>query len=248
MRTFLLLLLAPAAFAADWRSDLQAAAAESWRDHPVEAAAAADATPITTRNGMPRFVGEDVWNPIATPILLERAFDPSEPLDLRVALIEAAVRSDGDWSEAVVGQLAVEREASLRRMLAEVLREAEAGPAAEGLNLASRDADAAVRAAAMRAIGGRADGAALADAVLRGLGDADADVRKEAARSAGWLRLDQGWDGLVPLLADADADVRLNAVRALERLDTARLRTLPALAPLRADLDPRVARAAASIR
>lgn len=248
MRAILWLLLAPVALASDWRSHLEEAAAESWRDHPVEAAAAANATPITTRNGLPRFVGEDVWNPVATPILLERAFDPSEPLPLRVALVEAAVRSDGDWSEAVVGQLGVEREAELRRMLAEVLREAEPGPAAVGLARASRDPDAAVRAAAMRAIGGRADGAVLSDALLRGLRDSDAKVREEAARSTGWLSLDQGWDGLATLLGDADPDVRLNAVRALERLDAARLRGLPELTALRADIDPRVARAAASIR
>lgn len=247
MGTILWLLLAPAALARDPRADLDAAVARAWAEHPVEAAAAAAAEPIRTRNGLPRFVGEDVWNPAVTPILLERAISGEQDPQLRQALIEAAVRSGGDWDEVVVAQLGLEPDPAVRRMLAEVLREAGAGPAAEGLALAVQDEEAAVRAAAMRALGGRADGAKLGSLVLDGLDDVDADVRKEAARSAGWLALDQGWEGLTGLLADPDPDVRLNAIRALERLDAPRLSRLPALAPLRADVDPRVARAAASV-
>ncbi len=237
-----------AASAADWRAELDARTELAWSQHPNEAKAAAEAEPILTRNGMPRFVGEEVWNPHATPVLLSRALDPAEPQALRVALIEAAVKSGGEWSAVVAGQLAVEQDVAVRRMLAEVLREAEPADAARGLRLAVRDPSAEVRAAAQRAIGGRPDGATLSALVLDALDDPSALVRAEAARSAGWLHLDAGWDGLAGLLADEDAEVRLRALRALERLDAPRLAALPALSTLRQDLDPRVARAAGQIR
>lgn len=242
------ILLSSLAVAADWRAELETAVAEAWRDHPLEAAAAAKAEPITTRNGMPRFVGEEVRNPHATPILLARVADPREDLGERVALVEAAVRSGGDWDGVVVGLLAEEPEPALRRMLAEVLREADPAEAAAGLARAAADPAAEVRAAAMRAIGGRKDGATLADALMPGLGDADAAVRRDAARALGWLGVAQGWAGIEPLLADPSAEVRLAALRALERLDRPRLARLPALRALDGDPDPRVARAAAAIR
>lgn len=241
------LLVCGGASAADWRSALDASASAAWREHPVEARAASEAEPIRTRTGQPRFVGEEVWNPLATPVLLERLIEGDEDSAVRVALVEAAVRSGGEWSEVVVGQLQVEADPTVRRMLAEVLRDADAGPAAEGLRRAAQDPDADVRAAAMRAVSGRPDGIRYEGLVQAGLSDPHADVRQHAARAAGWLRLAQSWDALEALLSDESDEVRLNALRALERLDAPRLRALPALQDLRQDRDVRVARAAASL-
>lgn len=233
--------------AADWRADLDARVSAAWREHPVEATAATRAEPIHTRTGQPRFVGEEVWNPAATPILLERLIEGQEEPAVRIALVEAVVRSGGDWSESVVGLLQVEPDAAVRRMLAEVLREAEAGPAAEGLGRAFRDPESAVREAAMRAIAGRADGARFEALVQAGLFDRDAGVRQHAARAAGWLHLGQSWGAIEALLSDESAEVRLSALRALERLDAPRLGALPVLQTLRRDRDPRVARAASAV-
>lgn len=241
------ILLAGLASASDWRAALDAQVAEAWAQHPVEAAAAAKAEPIRTRNGLPRFVGEEVWNPAATPILLERVVNGGEDAATRAALIEAALRSGGDWSGTVAGLLAVEEDAAVRRMLAEVLREAEPVDASVGLPLAAADEDAAVRAAAMRAIGGRPDGATWEPLVRSALSDPDASVREHAARAAGWLGLGNTWSGLEGLLSDSSPDVRLSALRALERLDPVRLEGVPALKKLQQDPDSRVARAAAGL-
>lgn len=229
---------------AGWRLRARAGAALAWRQDPTFAATVTTVAPLTTRNGAIRFTDRRLRAPEAAPLLVERLTASDTPSAERAALVEALRLSGGDWSEAVLGLLAVEPDAAVREQLAAALEHAEADVAREGLTLALSDTAGAVRAAALRAIGERSDGADYAGSVLAALGDTDAEARACAARAAGWLGLSGAWDALVPMLADPDADVRLKAVAALERLDGGRAAALPGLRALTRDPDARVARAA----
>lgn len=231
----------------DWRVRARAGAALQWRREPAFAAAVAEAAPGVTRNGMPRFIARELREPDASPLLLERLLSGNDDSAARAALVEALPLSGGDWSEAAAGLIAEGRDAGVRVQLAGALRHADAAPAREGLARAAVDTDAGVRAAAMRAIAGREDGATWGEAVVAALSDTDAGVRAAAARAAGWLRLAGAWEPLVARLTDADAEVRLQAVGALERLDAPRAAKLAPLGELLQDRDARVARAAARV-
>lgn len=232
------------AASADWRLRASAGAAVQRRRDPVFAQAVMTTPPLTTRNGVLRFTDPRLRTPDAAPLLIERLTAPNTPALQRAALVDALRLSGGDWSEAVAGQLLVETDPLVRQQLAGALEHAEADVAFAGLTRAVTDPHAAVRAAALRAIGAREDGAVFTSQVLVALGDPDPEARAFAARAAGWLGLADAWTGLVPLLADLDAEVRLKAVAALERLDMALAAALPGLQRLRQDPDPRVARAA----
>lgn len=229
---------------AGWRLRARAGAALQWRRDPTFAAAVATAAPLTTRNGAIRFTDRSLRVPDAAPLLVERLTASDTPSEERAALVEALRLSGGDWSEAVAGQLAVEPDAAVREQLAGALEHAEADIALMGLTAAAADPDGGVRAAALRAIGDRADGARYEALLLSALGDPDPDPRAFAARAAGWLGLSSAWKALVALLADPDADVRLRAVASLERLDADGAAALPGLQALTRDPDARVARAA----
>jgi hypothetical protein len=194
--------------------------------------------PVRSRAGLPVFTGDAAR--ACAPALLDRLATERDPA-IRVALLDALARWGDGWGPTVVALFPGEKDAGVRRMMAEVLADAEPADAAAGLRLAVRDPDAEVRAAAFRALAKRddADGALI----LTGFADADATVRATAARAAGIREV--GWDALVPLLADRDAEVRRNAVRALERIDRVRVATLPEVAALAHDPDPKVADAAA---
>jgi HEAT repeat protein len=227
-----------------WRVRARASAALQWRTDPALARAVTEAAPILTRKGTPRFADPTLTDPDAAGLLVERLLAGADRSEHRAALVEALGRTGGDWSEAAAGLAAAEPDAAVRAQLVALLRDADADAAYAGLARAAADADAGVRGAAMRAIGGRTDGAALAESLVAGTRDPDAAVRAFAARSAGWLRVAAAWDAVAGLLVDADADVRLQAVNALERLDAPRAAALPALTRLTNDPDARVARAA----
>jgi HEAT repeat protein len=229
---------------AGWRLRARAGAALQWRRDPTFAAAVATVAPLTTRNGAIRFTDRTLRVPEAAPLLVERLTASDTPSAERAALVDALRLSGGDWSEAVAGQLAVESDATVREQLAGALEHAEADIAFAGLSLAVSDPDGGVRAAALRAIGERADGARYETFIVGALRDTDPEARALAVRAAGWLGLTGTWNDLVPLLADSDADVRLRAVASLERLDAGRAAALPGLLALTRDPDARVARAA----
>lgn len=230
-----------------WREALAADAAAAAAADPALAAVIAQVEPVRTRTGVPRLIDARLDTPLATPLLLERALDERDP-GLRRALVEAGARADGDWSAPVAGLLLEDADPAVRALAAELLDDADPSAAAASLPHGASDADPAVRAAAMRAIGGRPDGAAYAEALATGLVDPDAEVRQYAARSAGWLDLGQLYGQVAPLLSDTDADVRLSALHAAARLAPSRVVAEPALGRLLADPDPRVARAAAALQ
>ncbi|MBN3858761.1 HEAT repeat domain-containing protein, partial [Paraburkholderia sp. Ac-20340] len=85
--------------------------------------------------------------------------------------------------------------------------------------LLATDAQVPVRHAAAGALGFAApDDAHAAPALLHALGDADWQVREEAATTLGKLRSHAARDALVTALADDYWQVRLRATRALGRL------------------------------
>ncbi|MDP2314318.1 MAG: HEAT repeat domain-containing protein [Pseudomonadota bacterium] len=232
---------------AGWRLRARAASALTWRRDPAFAEGVALLAPATTRNGAVRFTDRRLRAPEAAPLLVERLLSGTGASAERAALVEALRLSGGDWSEAAAGLYATETDAAVRAQLVSALQDAEAAVAEPTLTRALADADAGVRAATVRAIGARNDGAGYASAVYASLDDKDPDVRAYAARAVGWLGLTDGWDGVVALLSDPSAEVRLKAVAALERLDAGRAATLPELEALAADPDARVARAVARL-
>ncbi|MBR7981712.1 HEAT repeat domain-containing protein, partial [Burkholderia cenocepacia] len=88
--------------------------------------------------------------------------------------------------------------------------------------IATTDADADVRRAAVGAIGFAAAGdTAVVTALLAALRDAEWQVREEAASTLGKLRITVARDPLVAALDDDYWQVRLRAVRALGQLHDA---------------------------
>lgn len=210
------------------------------------AADAWDLEPSVTRAGSYRFLLPDERDQELTDGLLARLRDGDEDAAVRQALVEALPRSGGDWS-AVTALYAAEV-APVRATMVDGARHADPELATTLVRLALADADWEVRAAGARAAGWQTElGDALAADVLGALDDGHPEVRAFAARSAGWLALD-AFAQVEPLLSDVDPTVRLNSLRALERMDEDRLRTLPVLATLEGDADPRIARAVAGLR
>ncbi|MFZ5480526.1 MAG: HEAT repeat domain-containing protein [Myxococcota bacterium] len=231
-------LLCSLALAGDWRAALDARIAEARAADPAVVDAVYALRPARTRTGLPIFTGDLARADVSGAVFLDRFTREPDPA-LRVALLDAMATGDG-WSEGVVALLPTERDAGVRRMMAEILADADPAFAGEGLRIAAQDGESAVRAAAFRALAKRDD--ADAALIVSGFVDPDATVRATAARAAGIRKV--GWDALIPLLADPNAEVRRNAVRALERVDRVRVATLPEVAALLADPDPKVADAA----
>lgn len=231
----------------DWRVRQQAALLLGWRRTPELFARFERQAPLPAVNGMLRFRGDEVADPRLAPLLLERLLRRPERAET-LALIEVLPRTGGDWADAFVALAAAEPDPALRAILVASLRWAPTAAAQAGIRAGLRDGSGLVRGEAARAAGWRKDGAGLASDLARVLGDADPYTRAMAARSLGYLRAGAAFEPLLPLLGDPDAEVRLQALRALERLDAARLRARPEIPTLRADPDPRVARAAAALR
>lgn len=230
----------------DWRVRQQAAAITAWNDDPDAAELAWDLAPRVTRAGFPRFHDPALRDSGVAPIILERLRTQGEDEAVRMALVELLPRVGGDWSALLAEAYADEHQPGVRMMMVETARRADDPDAAQALlALGAADRAPTARAAAMRTAP-HIDGAA--SLVRAGLSDADAMVRADAARAAGWLEDDAAITELRALLRDGDGEVRLRALRAIERIDADALRGDPIVADLAQDADPRVARAAASLR
>lgn len=120
-----------------------------------------------------------------------------------------------------------------------VLEMADAGDAARlGAVLADPARDELARATAAASLGTLPDGASQREPLLKAFEDPSALVRRDAAESAGVLRLADAAPPLARLLQDPDVDVRRASARALGRLaDPAAVD--PLVAALR-DRDPGV--------
>jgi hypothetical protein len=239
--------LAEAMTSADWRVRQQAAVVHGWRSWPelYERFDAQQAIP--TRGGVLRFRGDELADPRLAPVFLERLLEGPEPA-MRLALLEVLPRTGGDWAQGYVDLMAQEQDPETRGFMVASLRFADAEHGIEGIRIGLKDDSALVRGEAARAAGWHEQGGSLGSELAAACGDADAYVRAMAARSIGYRGVSGAWGAVTPLLRDADAEVRLRALRTLERLDVEALRALPELDDLAHDADPRVRRAATSLR
>tara|TARA_B100001250_G_scaffold55591_1_gene42971 strand:+ start:79 stop:630 length:552 start_codon:yes stop_codon:yes gene_type:complete len=180
-------------------------------------------------------------------MILERLTQADESAETRTALVAALSHTKGDWTQALSSILVTEVDAQVREVMADILRHGEAAHAWTGLELAATDTDARVRAAAIRSIGSREDGAQGAELVIHALSDPDPQVRAEASRASGVLILADAWGAVHGLLTDSDPGVRLHALRALSRIDAERAKQMSELSTLRGDADSKVSRLAERI-
>lgn len=229
----------------DWRNRVTAMDVRAWQYDQSTAAAAWTLSPAATRLPALRLLDPRLETPAAAGPLLARLAWGGEAPDVRVALVEALVRTGGDWSPVVVAMFPDEVDVPTRAMMVQVARRA---PPADALTLVRQgfaDRAAPVRAAAAETCPWVEGHEALDGLVVAALADPDPVVRAEAARSAGWMEIASSWSPIVKLLGDADAGVRLQALRALQRLDPADAAGLPEVEVLKRDKDLKVQRAAA---
>ncbi len=232
---------------ADWVVALGAEAALARSRSPALVAELEGLLPAPTRSGALRFTAPSVREHDATAPLLVRLAAGADTAPVRVALVDAAMRSGGDWAGPMAELARIETDAEVRRMMVEVLARAPGAVAQPALAAALVDLDPAVRAAGARAVSAHDDGAGLDDALVALVADPSAEVRVEACRGLGWHGVRAGWDALVGAVADNDPAVRLRALRALQRIDPAAAAALPAVQAATADGDAKVARAAGQI-
>jgi len=235
---------------ADWQDWLTGELARAERERPATVAELRAATPVATRAGHPRFTNEALEQPGAATVLLGRLSRGTDPSPVRAALAEALPRAGGPYGAALVGLMTLEKDPEVRVAMVSALRRAAAEPALAGLRAGLDDVDPRVRAAAAEVASRRPDGATLADPLIARLADDSAEVRLVATRSLGALAVEAAFPALQAKLRDMSpetAEVRLHSLRALARIDAARAATLPELAALRDDPDPRVVEAAGRV-
>ena len=121
---------------------------------------------------------------------------------------------------------------------AEALGELEDPRALPALSDLLNDASTDVRRSALDALSHFEDGVLPSAAIIRALGDADTDVRHNAAHLAGKLRDRSATPALVKLIGDPSSDVRQAAIEAIGELKdpAAAAAVLPALTDSNADV------------
>lgn len=233
---------------ADWATRALDSAARLEQAQPSLAASIRSADSRPSRSGAPLFI-EPAWRtPDAAGAILVRLAEGDDSPAERVGLLGALSRTGGDWADGVLGLYGHETEASVRRMMVEILQDAPMEAASTGVSLAVQDPSADVRAAAARVVGGHPGGVELAPLLVPVLADTSAAVREEAARSMGYAGYAPGFEALRPLLADTDATVRFRALRSLQKLDLPRTQQLTELHALALDSDTKVAREAQKLQ
>ena len=160
---------------------------------------------------------------------LGRALFDSEPFvrwEAARALGEIARNAHEPAVAVVAGQVVLEAAASLEAGAREAAADSVASWGAKGpleaVLLLASDAEGAVRAAAVRALGlaGSAASAVVSAALKRALTDAEPEVRRMAANAIAWCRDESAASALEASLRDASPLVRAAALRALSRLST----------------------------
>lgn len=214
---------------------------------PAPRAALSSLRPGTTRAGHLRFATDEIHDPVAAQVFLERLARRDEPEDVRAALAEALPRTGGDFGDALAPLLASEPSPLVRAALVGAAARAPAPVAHPVIRRGLADADREVRLQAARAAAAHPEGAALAATLRASLASDDAALRAELARALGVHRVIAARDELVALLGDRSPDVRLAALRAVERSAPGSLRGSPELEQLSTDPDGRVSRAAAAL-
>jgi beta-lactamase regulating signal transducer with metallopeptidase domain len=161
-----------------------------------------------------------------------RAAEPPDPK--RAEILAQTLRSDASaevrrmaaWGlqryadagvaiDALVAAVSGDKDAKVREMSAWALADAPGNSAAgPALIKAMRDADPAVRATAIWAVGNMGDAAAV-DELVGALQDANAETRETAAWAIGSCEPDKAPAALMTALSDKNRDVRLAAAWAL---------------------------------
>ncbi|MCA9711667.1 MAG: HEAT repeat domain-containing protein [Myxococcales bacterium] len=236
-----------AAAVVDWRPWVESEVDRLRRDRPEHFDAVMGLPARTTRAGLLRLTGPLIRDPDSAPILLHRLLSRGESAEVRAAIVEALPRTTGDYSAALADLMALETEPQVRELIAFSLHRAQAPHAIDGLAMGLADVNAGVRAEALRSLGRRPDGSALAKEIAAALTDADERVAVEAARTLGNLQVATAKEALVAQLSASSAELRRHSLRALSRIDAEYTRALPQLQSLRSDADPKVARVAETI-
>jgi len=232
----------------DWRVRVQAEIVLGWRLDPELFSAVVTARPVVDRaQRRVRFLSEPMKQPLAAPAVVERLLHGTDSELVAVGLAGRLIHLRVGWGDDLVALLGVAESPEVRETLVWGLRHAESAVAQHGLRIALQDPAAQVRAEAARSAGWRADGGELAPELIAALGDDTAEPRAMAARALGWLGVVEAADSLAERVDDSDAGVRLHALRALDRVSPAAAESLPQLAALLQDSDPKVARVARRI-
>lgn len=237
---------APAPMAQDWVAWMETEVERAQTEAPEWYAHVMAMGPRPTRSGFLRFVGPELENANAAPVLLYRYTTGTDDVPTKAALVAALERTGGDYAPALVELMASESEPVIRVGMVAALKRADGPVALQGLELALGDADVDVRTAAAFNIGMRADGAELTSALTAALDDDAPQVVAASARALGFVHAEGVTDELAALLTSGDAEVRLRSLQAIDRIDPAYAGGLD-LAPLMADDDAKVARAASKI-
>ncbi|MBM4389945.1 MAG: HEAT repeat domain-containing protein [Deltaproteobacteria bacterium] len=228
----------------DWEKRITAMDVRAWQyDHGV-ASVAWTVEPQHTRQALLRFMDPRLEVPAAAGPLLARLTWGREDADVRVALVDALTRTGGEWAPVLGTMFGDEDETATREVMVQAARRASITDAISLLKLGFGDKAAPVRAAAAETCPWVDAKGTLDGLVLVAMADTDPEVRAEAVRAAGWMRIEASWDPIVRLLGDPDPRVRLQAVKALQRLDPADTASLPGVGALRQDADTKVQRAA----
>lgn len=200
--------------------------------------------PRTTRAGFPRFIGPNLGQADALPLLLDRLENGDDAPELRAALVEALPRTGADFGPAAVDLLTREPRARVRAAWMHALRTVDGEDGLRGLEMGLGDRDAEVRAHAARMVSHRSDGARLAPKLIEATRDSDVGVRLAAARTLGALRVSEAADALAALTRAEDPELQLHGLKALERVAPERAREVSQRDALRSSTDPRLARLA----
>ncbi len=230
---------------ADWRAWAEAESQRVAREDPASFQALGAMVPITTRGGKLRFLTPVVRRPGAAPVLLSRLARKADPPPVRRAIVEVLPFTGGPYAEAIGDLLAGETEPSVRAELAAILERAPLDTTSPAVRRALADTDPQVRAAALFAVAGRADGASYTDAIVSALSASDPDARRAAIHAAGVLRLGAAKPALRALIAGRGAH-GADALLALFRVDPEETRARGDLDELA--VDPALAPAVARVR
>ena len=203
-----------------WRERAFVDAEAFKKDNPIVYMRVKTAVPDDDDPDDPAFQAAVAQDPRSAAVLLARVQSPREPDEVRLACARQLPLTGGDWSDGAAELIRFEGDAAVRKELILTMRFAAADAAVVGLRRALTDEEPELRAAAARTAGSQPAAAALEaelSAVLAG--DPDWEVRVEAARALGRLKVAGAASALTAALDDRDWRVRREALVALDLID-----------------------------
>ncbi|MDX2092465.1 MAG: HEAT repeat domain-containing protein [Kofleriaceae bacterium] len=232
---------------ADWRARVTAEVLAVRTSSPAHYEELRRAAPQKTRARTLRFTTDVIHDPRAAAVFLERLVENVDTAEVRAAIVEALPRTGGLYADALADLMVHETSAEVRTAYVFAARRAPGDLAIGVLARGLSDEASIVRAEAARSAAAHPDGARLANELRAALASPDPQLRTEAARALGVLRVTGAQAELTARLTDASPEVRLEALRALDRIAPGTLAGRPALDTLASDPDPRVARLASKL-